>query len=183
MLVVVGAVAAAGVAGFGIVRHQAAEPAPATATTQPGSSEMAAPPPAPPTSSRVQIKTVPPDAEVKIDDGTVTNPLDQEFPRNVVRHHLEISAAGYKPQSQWVAFDADRTLVITLDKELTPPSPHVATHGSIPTPPRPTTRPPPLATHAGSATLPTPKPPEATGSDGKAVYKGTKGSMITEYPQ
>jgi serine/threonine-protein kinase len=74
----------------------------------------AAPPRPAPVSSRVQIHTTPQDAELRIDDVVVANPLDARFPRSSTQHHIEVRARGYQTASQWITFDADRDAAVNL---------------------------------------------------------------------
>ncbi len=111
------------------------------------------------------IHTEPPTALVTIDDAPVANPFTGEFPKSDVRHRLQAKATGYQNQAQWIAFDGDHELTLTL---LRVPPPHEAEahpHG-----------------HDAKAVAGDPKG-DAKTDNGKPVYKGTKGKLITEFPE
>jgi hypothetical protein len=106
-------------------------------------------------STTLSIKTVPADAQLLIDDAKVSNPFSGKFPKGDVRHRLVVKAAGFRTESDWITFDADRELVVKLEK--------------------------------GSGTHERTKPPVTAAqphdNDGKPIYKGTKGKLITEFPE
>jgi len=118
------------------------------------------PPPTAPQTARVKISVAPASATVLLDDTKLTTPFDGSFQRGDVRHHLVVSAPGYRTEGQWVTFDADRAIEVKLAR------------GSGSTdrkPPRPAPQPQPQ---------PQPQPDDKT-----PVYKGTKPPLITNYPQ
>jgi eukaryotic-like serine/threonine-protein kinase len=116
------------------------------------------PPPAAAT-ALLTIKTTPPDAQLLLDDAKVPNPFSGKFPKGDVRHRLVVKASGYRTESEWVIFDGDKDLQIKLEK------------GS--------------GTHERNK--PVAQTPENSGSplgpDGKPIYKGTKGKLITTFPE
>ena len=71
-----------------------------------------------------------------------------------MRHRLVVKAAGFRTETDWITFDADRELLVKLEK------------GS--------------GTHERDK--PTGTQPRTT-PDGKPIYKGTKGKLITEFPE
>jgi serine/threonine protein kinase len=134
---------------------------------------------------KLHLEATPAEAQIVIDSGFVANPFDGVFPKNDVRHRIEVRAEGYKPETRWVTFDAHQRLTIVLDKEAAAVPVAVTKPGTKPPVTKPLTKPPvtpPPVTPAttGSATVAAPPPP-TTGS-GKATYKGTKGTIITDYP-
>jgi serine/threonine-protein kinase len=159
-------------------------PAPAAPTPAP----KAAPAPAAPSGSHVVIRTIPPTAEIRIDDAKVQNPFEGDFPKNDLRHRVEVKAPGFRSESEWVTFEQDRSLEYSLQKgsgthegaskRVKPPSPgvspmpvKVATPAPAPAPaPAPTVKP-----------APAPAPPPKQ-EDNSKIYKGTKGKLITDFP-
>ena len=67
-----------------------------------------------------------------------------------------IKANGYRSETEWITFDSDKELVVKLEKGS-------GTHERV----KPTAQ--------------NPAPPEV-GPDGKPIYKGTKGKLITTFP-
>jgi hypothetical protein len=65
----------------------------------------------------VVVKTVPPDAEIRIDGAVVGNPVKLRRPRaEGVTMTIEISAEGYQPQTRTVALSEDVSLEVELDR-------------------------------------------------------------------
>jgi eukaryotic-like serine/threonine-protein kinase len=162
-----------------IAATQPPQPAPAPAPspspnpTPPVPPPTAIPAPIAPAVSKITLRTIPANAQVTLDDAKLQNPFEGSFPRSDARHRIEVKAPGYRTEAQWVTFDADRNLEIALVRGS-------GTHEAkvkLPAPP-PTTAPPTVAT-------PTTKPAETpkTKPDEKPVYKGTKGKLITEFPE
>ncbi|HEX8951131.1 MAG TPA: hypothetical protein VF945_04765, partial [Polyangia bacterium] len=75
------------------------------------------------------------------------------FARSDARHKLEARAPGHKSEAQWIAFDHDRSVDVELGR----------------------------AAVARPVAPAAPKKP-VVGDDGKPVYKGTKGKLITDFP-
>ncbi len=122
----------------------------------------AAPPPAPeapvaptkttaPDEVRVQVRVQPANAQLFLDDAPIANPFDGRFARSDARHKLEARAPGHRSEAQWIAFDHDRAVDVSLG----------------------------LAPARAAAPGPAKKTEPA---DGKPIYKGTKGKLITDYP-
>ena len=108
-----------------------------------------------PNDVRIEVKVDPADAQLLLDDAPIANPFDGHFARSDAQHKLEARAPGHKTEAQWIAFDHDRRIDLQL--------------GRAPKPAAPAT-----AARTG------PSPPSS--DDGKPIYKGTKGKLITDYP-
>ncbi|MGZ3439911.1 MAG: serine/threonine protein kinase [Polyangia bacterium] len=102
---------------------------------------------------RVQVRVQPATAQLYLDDAPIANPFDGRFARSDARHKLEARAPGHKSDAQWIEFDHDRTVDVAL--------------GVAPAPAR---MPPASITK------------KQVPDDGKPVYKGTKGKLITDFP-
>jgi serine/threonine protein kinase len=102
---------------------------------------------------RVQVRVQPSTAQLYLDDAPIANPFDGRFARSDARHKLEARAPGHKSDAQWLAFDHDRAVDIAL--------------GTAPAPGRSA---PPVVIK------------KQVPDDGKPVYKGTKGKLITDFP-
>ncbi|MBA3391439.1 MAG: serine/threonine protein kinase [Deltaproteobacteria bacterium] len=159
-------------------------PAPAAA---PAPSAAPTPTPTPPAAAevamqRIRIATVPADAVVMMDDKVIANPFDERVAKSDVAHRIEVTAPGYKPESRTLTFDTNQVLVVTLHKE--PAAAKVSTKPTTrpaPTPVKPVAKPstPVVVTPpATSAPAPAATAPAST----KPTYKGTKGTIITDYP-
>jgi serine/threonine-protein kinase len=120
----------------------------------------AAPAPTKPETSHVTIRIEPAGAEVLLDDARLPLPFDGTFPRSNLRHRLLARAPGYRSEAEWVTFDADRALDLHLQRG-------AGSHERKPAAP--------ADEHRAAATGARPEP-------GKPVYKGTKGTLITDYP-
>jgi len=140
------------------------------------------PTPAAPAEVHVSIKVTPPTAQLLLDDAPITNPFDGHFAKSDLKHRLTAKLAGYRTESDWLTFDADRTVSLTLQKGSDPvgkklPTPPPATPDKPPTTPdKPPTK----------GTEPTARDKTATDKPDKGekpVYKGTKGKLITEFPE
>ena len=157
---------------------------------------VVAPPSAPPPAAveqpdlqRLRIQTVPADATITIDDAPVENPFDGKFNKSARKHKIEVRAPGYKPDLRWLAFDTGHMLMITLEKEAEPET--VAKPAKPSRPTKPATKPTkatatttPAATATPPVAAPTaPAQPASTApANQKPTYKGTKGTIITDYP-
>jgi serine/threonine protein kinase len=100
-------------------RAQEQHPTPAAVPVQ----VPAVSPPAvtPPTSVataavRISLRTVPATAELTIDGATLKNPFSGELERTTMRRLVMARAPGYRPASQWVVFDHDQALTLTLER-------------------------------------------------------------------
>jgi hypothetical protein len=142
-LVLGGLVAAGGAGAYFLMQPHQTVMQPHQSMMQPHQN----PPPQQPVTAQLSVKTVPADAQLLLDEAPVANPFSGKFPRGDVRHHLTVKAAGYRSESQWIVFDADHELTVTLEK-----------------------------------TIDTAKRPPETKA-GKPIYKGTKGKLITTFPE
>ncbi len=149
--------------------------APVTAPAPPATTAM-------PTTSHIHLAASPANAELRIDGTPVDNPFDGSFPRNDVRHHIEVRTAGYQTASEWLAFDTDRERAYTLVRN--GGSHHDLHIGQPPANPIPATKPvPAVADPPKPVEHPTPAPTIPTPpADPKPIYKGTKGTLITDDP-
>ena len=149
-----------------------APPALATVAPSPAPTTAATPTPSPalPAPARVQVRTVPPNAQLTLDGADLPNPFSGELPRGSARRLLVAKAHGYQNESLWAVFDRDQELVLAL-KPLGSPS-----------------RPPPHTPHApppAAVAAPTPSPsrPPPQRSQQKNGYQGTNPEIITDYPK
>jgi serine/threonine-protein kinase len=126
--------------------------APGPSPIEPVVEPVVAPKETAPDEVRVQVRVQPANAQLFLDDAPIANPFDGRFARSDARHKLEARAPGHKSEAQWIAFDHDRSVDVAL--------------GAAPARP---------AAAASPA-----KKPEPT--DGKPIYKGTKGKLITDFP-
>ncbi len=136
---------------------------------------------------RIRIATVPADAVVTMDDKVIANPFDERVAKSEVAHHIEVTAPGYKSDSRTLTFDTNQVLVVTLHKDASPAKVSSKVSSTKPAPlakpVAPATKPPtapvvatPVPAPAPAATAPTPP------ASSKPTYKGTKGTIITDYP-
>jgi serine/threonine protein kinase len=102
---------------------------------------------------RVQVHVQPATAQLFLDDAPIANPFDGRFARSDARHKLEARAPGHKSDAQWIAFDHDRAVDVALG----------------------------MAPAAGTKTPPSVGKKQVP-DDGRPVYKGTKGKLITDFP-
>ena len=139
-----------------------AEPAPPTpqpapvAPAQPAPPPVVQPPPAPPKPQLVdvEIRVSPATATVSIDGNVVDgNPFSKQYPTDSATHHVRAAAPGYVAKLVPVAFNANVTLDISLERLPPPPTPVV-------TPTRPTQRPRPAEPPVRK--VEPPRPAEAT---------------------
>jgi serine/threonine-protein kinase len=168
------------------------DPTPSTTTppTTPPTTTPATvlPTPAAPAEVRVTIKTQPPGAQLLLDDAPIANPFDGKFAKSDVKHRLTAKLSGFRTESDWITFDADRAIALTLTKGSDPVGTKKLPSPPPTTPDRPTT-PGPTPTTSPKATEPTaPTGKDKTAPDKpdkgeKPVYKGTKGKLITEFPE
>ncbi len=143
--------------------------------------------PAPATDVHLIIRAQPATAELYLDNAKIDNPYDAHFPRSDAKHHLVGKAPGHRAESSWISFDQDHELTVTLVKGS-------GTHDmprKLPSPP-PVTEPVVANKSETKPEIKKPepkKPPETKpivadkpDNPDKAVYKGTKGKLITEFP-
>ncbi len=121
--------------------------------------------PHPATSVHLIIHTEPATALITVDDAPVSNPFTGSFPKSDVRHHVMARATGYQNQAQWLAFDTDHELTMTLLR-----APAIVPHEQV------------RHDHETKVDATNVAKPDVK-SDGKPVYKGTKGKLITEFPE
>jgi serine/threonine protein kinase len=62
----------------------------------------------------------PPETRVVVDDVVLALPFSGTFQRTKALHHLEATADGYRSVKQFVAFDRDKLIEITLDRQSVP---------------------------------------------------------------
>jgi serine/threonine-protein kinase len=157
-----------------VTRAEPAPPAPQalpvapTQPTPPPAVVQAPPaPPAPPARPPVidvEIRVSPATATVSIDGNMVDgNPFSKHYPVDSETHHVRAAAPGYVAKSVSVAFNANVTLDISLERLPPPPAP------PVPVPARVTQRPrqpeparkvePARATEATAQPAPPPPPP------------------------
>jgi hypothetical protein len=146
-------------------------PAAVSATATPKEPPVAPPvaPPATPATAHITIHTQPAEAELLLDDAPVPNPFSGSFPKSDLRHRLVVKAPGHRSEAEWLVFDGDHTLDIQLARG----AGALDVEGHKRAAAFPTT--PPV--HAGTPTH------SAHSSDPKPVYRGTKGKLITEFPE
>jgi hypothetical protein len=137
-----------------------AEPAPPTPQALPVAPAQPTPPapvaqvpPAPPPRPQmidVEIRVSPATATVSIDGNVVDgNPFSKQYPADSEPHHVRAASPGYVAKSVSVAFNANVTLDISLERLPPPPPAQVAA------PARPTQRPrPPEPAHKVEQTRP-----------------------------
>jgi hypothetical protein len=72
----------------------------------------------------VEIRVSPATATVSIDDkGVDGNPISMQYPADTAPHHVRATASGYVAKSVPVAFNANVTLDISLERQQPPPQP------------------------------------------------------------
>jgi hypothetical protein len=64
----------------------------------------------------LRVRTVPPNAHVRLDGREQSNPVDLELDRDPNAHLIQIDADGYQPQETRVSLDQDRELSLTLNR-------------------------------------------------------------------
>jgi hypothetical protein len=144
------------------------------------------PPPPAPSTAKVTIRTLPANATVLLDGAKLDNPFSGSFPLSDARHRLEVKAPGHRTETQWIVFDQDRALEVPLQKGSGSHEQPVV-KGKLPSPPRVEDKPPPstapVITRKPDEKKPDEKKPDDKRPDEKPVYKGTKGKLITEFPE
>jgi serine/threonine-protein kinase len=81
--------------------------------------EIAAAPRAEERKVRVQISTLPPDAELSFDGKPISNPFDGELPMDTARHELSARRDGFEPAKRSLALGNDQRVFV----QLTPSAP------------------------------------------------------------
>jgi serine/threonine protein kinase len=118
-----------------VTRAEPAPPTPPPAAVAVAPAPVAHDPPAPPAPPPrpkpalvdVEIRVSPATATVMIDDKLVDgNPFSKQYPADTETHHVRAAAPGYVAKSVSVAFNANVTLDMSLER-LAPPPPPVAT--------------------------------------------------------
>jgi serine/threonine-protein kinase len=141
------------------------QPAPvALAPPAPVSHEPLAPPPRPqPALIDVEIRVSPATATVSIDGNVVDgNPFSKQYPADNATHHVRAAAPGYVAKSVSVAFNANVTLDMSLERLAPPPPPPVvqpARPAARPRPPEPVRKTDPPRPAEPTARPPEPVPP------------------------
>jgi eukaryotic-like serine/threonine-protein kinase len=179
-------VAAIAAAAAVALRHRAQEPTTTTTTiaqAPPANPSAPIPPPTNPTTTptnppatnptnpttnsagagdkaKLVVRATPAGAQLVLDGDVVANPLEIELSKNGT-HELVARAPGYKTQTRSVTLDGDRALTLAL----------VKADGGKP------------QAQKTPATEPHPPTTPATKDDGKTIYKGTKGTLITDFPE
>jgi hypothetical protein len=140
-----------------------------------------------PATVRFAVRTIPPSAHLVVDGVEQHNPYVVEVAADGRLYEVRADAPGFAPYHSTVKLDGPQDLEIALeDKKGTR-----AHHGGERTPSLP--RPPPTAA-TSSPTSPVSPPAQVaaptgtspTTSDTKKddrTYKGTKGTLITDYPE
>jgi len=108
----------------GATQAAAAAPAPPRATAEPTAppapaEPTAAAPPAAQPKITLRLAIEPAGATITLDDERVTGP-ELEVSRDARQHHLRITAPGYLPDDETVAFDESQRLVVQLKKAPVP---------------------------------------------------------------
>jgi len=68
----------------------------------------------------ISLSATPPGAHVIVDEVSLTLPFTGTFRKSLALHHLEASAEGYRSVKQFVAFDRDKLIEITLEPATQP---------------------------------------------------------------
>jgi serine/threonine-protein kinase len=174
--VVVAALAVVGLVAWRGARREVAAPivAPAPAVAVPSSppvmptSVTTPPPPSAPATVKLDVQAAPAGAQLTLDGKPLANPFTGELPRDENQHQLIVKAPGFKMETRALTLDRDRSIEVRLLREVKRPATdlvHAPPTTPAPTQPAPTQSPPTQA------------PPS------KPIYKGTKGSLITEFPE
>jgi eukaryotic-like serine/threonine-protein kinase len=72
---------------------------------------------------RVQISTIPPDAEVTLDEKPISNPFDGELAEDEARHLLRVTRDGFEPSERSLFFRSEQRIFVQLNQKAaeTPP--------------------------------------------------------------
>ena len=133
-----------------------AQPAPPVAQPQP----VAPPSPPQPQMVDVEIRVSPATATVTIDDKPVDgNPFSKQFPADSATHYVHAAAPGYVTKSVTVAFNANVTLDISLERQAPPPPQPQVRYLPKPRPPEPVHAKADPPRTEPAAQPPTPPPP------------------------
>ncbi|MEY4512552.1 MAG: hypothetical protein RLZZ450_4674, partial [Pseudomonadota bacterium] len=68
----------------------------------------------------ISFTATPAETRVVVDDVVLTLPFSGTFQKTKALHHLEATAEGYRSVKQFVAFDRDKLIEITLDRQSVP---------------------------------------------------------------
>lgn len=128
---------------------------------------------------RLQISTVPADAQVFLDGDPIENPFDGSFSQDVDDHEILVRRAGYKEERRKMLFTTSQNIVIPLSEETSPKSAGAQNGGT-----RPKTAPPTAATAEKRAT-PSPAPraapePSTSSSSGSSQRSHTPPKPIRD---
>jgi serine/threonine-protein kinase len=139
-------------------------PLPATPTPPPTVPSVVTPPPVEAPRVKLEVQATPAGAQLILDGKPLANPFSGELPRDAIEHQLAVRATGYKSETRTLTLDRDRAIEVRLARELKRPAGDLL-HAHAATPPT-----------TSNATAPPPEP-------GKPIYKGTKGTLITDFPE
>jgi serine/threonine-protein kinase len=158
-------------------------PPPPVAIPAPPKPEPTPPPtPEPAPAVRITLRATPATAQLFVDDAPVANPYVASAPRGSDKHTVTAKAAGHQSESATFVFDTDHEVELKL---ATVGKTSVPTPRTLPPPPREIPEPAPKVEAPKRVEKPATKPDTPVKSDNpdKAVYKGTKGKLITEFPE
>ncbi|HEX3761525.1 MAG TPA: serine/threonine-protein kinase [Kofleriaceae bacterium] len=126
-----------------VSRAEPAPPTPVVPTPAPTPPAPVVPPPpvrVQPTLIDVEIRVSPATATVSIDGNVVDgNPFSKQYPADTETHHIRAAAPGYVAKSVSLAFNANVTLDLSLERLPAPPPP--PSPPPVATPSRPSPRP------------------------------------------
>jgi serine/threonine-protein kinase len=169
-------VAMAAALGVGVVawrmNHRAEELKPAVSEPKLVTPAPKVQTPVAPATVKLEIRVAPATAQLTLDGKLLANPYAAELPLDHDIHQIVAQAQGYKKDARTLVLDRDHSLDVALEREAAPPKakPHTP---ALAQPTKPPVTPP----HAQ------PKPSPKPNDDGKPIYKGTKGTLITDFPE
>jgi hypothetical protein len=114
-------------------------------------------------SVHLDLRTIPADAELRVDGRSVANPYAADVPRSPFSVGVSVHRAGYRDHSQSIPLDASQRIVIALDRigaHAADPVRSTSVHTASIVPPHtePTTSAPAASTSAAPALPSTPHP-------------------------
>jgi hypothetical protein len=112
---------------------------------------------------KLEVRAAPSTAQIMLDGQPLANPFAGALPLDEGQHELAVRAPGYRGETRTITLDRDRAIEIRLARDLKRPAKEEP--------------------HAEVATPPPAQPPPPSPPPGKTIYKGTKGSLITEFPE
>jgi serine/threonine-protein kinase len=118
---------------------------------------------------KLEVRATPATAQLTLDGKPLGNPYAGELPLDHDIHQIVAQAPGYKKDARTLVLDRDHALDVALEREAMParPKPHPLAQPGKP----PATAQPPS------------QPQVKTDESGKPIYKGTKGTLITDFPE